>query len=106
MCTCLATSLDRTLKIVSHVCDVALNISDRTKNAAFYCEANIPGVNYTWEKENGSLPNRVYGVNASTLVIPNIAVADAGKYRCMAFDRFGQIEPSRYACLNISGMIL
>ena len=89
--------------MVTHVCDVALNISDRLKNAAFHCEANIQGVNYTWEKENGSITSRAIGVNMSTLVIPNIAVADAGKYRCIAYDRYGQVEVSEYACLNITG---
>jgi hypothetical protein len=83
--------------------DVVLHIADRSRNAVFQCDTGISDVTYTWEKENGSMPNRAHGVNSSTLVIPNIAVADAGRYRCIVTSMLsGKNLTTPYSYLNIT----
>ena len=84
--------------------DIHITIADRLRNAVFSCETGLQGISYIWEKENGSIPNRAYGVNSSTLVIPNLAVADAGRYRCVIKqDNIDWNRTSPYVHLNITG---
>ena len=52
--------------------------------------------------ENQTITNRALGVNSSLLVIPNLAVSDAGRYRCTVSDGTRNISSS-FAQLTISG---
>ena len=84
--------------------DIHITITDRLRNAVFSCETGLQDISYIWEKENSSVPNRAYGVNSSTLVIPNLAVADAGRYRCVIKpDNIERNMTLPYVHLNITG---
>nr|WNS50042.1 perlecan-like protein [Halisarca dujardinii] len=62
--------------------NVTLSLVDRSRYAVFECDVGQDGMAYTWRKQEGPLPNRALGVNSSTLVLPVLALADAGKYQC------------------------
>lgn len=93
---------EKTLEIIKGPCNVDISISDRYRTVSFQCTANHLDAQYLWEMENQTITNRALGVNSSILVIPNLAVSDAGRYRCTVSDRNRNISSS-YANLTISG---
>lgn len=93
---------DNTLEIMKHPCNVDISISDRSRTVSFQCITNQLDAQYLWEMENQTITNRALGVNSSLLVIPNLAVSDAGRYRCTVSDQKSNISSS-YAKLTVSG---
>ena len=55
---------------------------DLTQTATFTCSATGYNVSYQWTIGSGSFPNKVTGINSSTLVIPNVRSSDDNNYRC------------------------
>ena len=100
---CLSVCLtDTTLEIIKHPCNVDISITDRSRTVTFQCTVNRIDARYHWEMENQTITNRALGVNSSLLVIPNLAVSDAGRYRCTVSDGTRNISSS-FAQLTISG---
>ena len=67
------------------------------------CNPEDSGFYYKWERQNGTLPSRVQGINSSRLTIFNLRAEDAGKYRCIQSNSTGRIS-SEYRMLTVKGM--
>jgi len=65
------------------------------------CEANAE-LSYTWERQDGSIPSSVTGLNTNTLTFVNLQVEDAGQYRCVITGACGT-SFSEYATIEIFG---
>ena len=60
---------------------------------------------YRWRKRgNGSLPNKVSGVNGTNLTIPNVLESDEGQYYCIVTNEWSRIVRSNEVTLSIVGM--
>ena len=57
---------------------------------------------YTWEKQNDTLPVRAKGINLSSLTITDVQTEDTGMYRCKLSNFTGRIA-SKYKRLIVKG---
>jgi len=85
-----------------HPLSITLDLSD-TKSVTLLCEAN-EALSYRWERENGDIPPGADRINSCQLVIDNLSQAHSGKYRCVAYNRYGR-TPSNYATVSIPGRL-
>jgi len=77
---------------------------DLTQTATFTCSATGYNVQYEWRIGSGSFPNKVTGINTSTLVIPDVRSSDDNTYRCRASNDGGGRQNG--ARLMITGMTM
>ena len=65
------------------------------------------GVNnfkYQWRKrDSDGIPDKVSGVNASVLTIPNVDKSDEGQYYCIVTNEWGNSVESNNATLTVFG---
>ena len=59
---------------------------------------------YMWTIGSGSFPDKVTGINSSTLVIPNVRSSDDNTYTCVASNVAGSGDDT--VQLTITGMII
>ena len=59
---------------------------------------------YTWTIGSGSFPNKVTGINNSTLVIPNVRSSDANNYTCVVSNEGG--NSNKTVQLTVTGMMI
>ena len=78
---------------------------DLTQAATFTCTAAGYNVSYRWKIKSGSFPDKVIGINSSTLVIPDVRSSDKNGYRCVASNQRGHIS-SNTARLVVTGMYI
>jgi len=76
-----------------------------TQNTTFMCSAFGYRVDYNWKIGSGSFPNKVIGINTSTLVIPDVKSSDDNTYFCVASNEGGKIS-SNGAKLTVTGMTM
>ena len=74
--------------------------------------ATASGVNmnnfmYQWKKRGSdSLPDKVSGVDRTTLVIPNLIISDGGQYYCIVTNEWGISVKSNDVVLTVEGTIV
>jgi len=78
---------------------------DLTQTATFTCSATGYNVRYQWTIGSGSFPNKVTGINTSTLVISDVRSSDDNTYTCMASNEGGNVSSSA-ARLTVTGMTM
>ena len=59
---------------------------------------------YQWRKRGDSfLSNKLFGVNETALVIPDLSISDRGSYYCTVTNEWDRTIESGDATLNIKG---
>ena len=74
-----------------------------TQTAVFTCAVVGSNVMYHWRIGSGSFPNKVTGINSSTLVIPDVRSSDSNTYTCVA-NTEGRSISSNATKLAVTGM--
>ena len=65
---------------------------------------NIDNFIYQWKKRGiDSLPDKVLGVDGTTLVIPKLIKSDGGQYYCIVTNEWGRSVESNDVILTIEG---
>ena len=60
---------------------------------------------YQWRKRNGSsFPDKVSGINESSLMIPNVLESDNGRYYCIVTNEWDRSVESNDVTLTVFGM--
>ena len=72
--------------------------------ATFTCSATGYNISYQWTIGSGSFPNKVTGIDSSTLVIPNVRSSDDNTYTCVVSNRRGTRRNA--AQLTVTGMTM
>ena len=74
--------------------------------------ATASGINmnefmYQWKKRGSdSLPDKVSGVDGTTLVVPNLIKSDGGQYYCIVTNEWGRSVESNDVVLTVEGNIV
>ena len=85
-------------------------VSTKGKTAQFTAIAS--GINrnnfrYQWGKRSSNnLPEKVSGVNGTTLTIPNVTKPDQGQYYCTVTNEWNRSVESNDGTLIVSGMLI
>ena len=66
---------------------------------------NIEGFKYQWKKKDGSLSEKVSGVNGAVLTIPNLVDSDEGVYFCTVTNEWNS-KKSNDIRLRVEGMYI
>ena len=74
-----------------------------TQTAIFTCNATGYNVSYQWTIGSGLFPNKVIGINSTTLVIPDVRSYDDNTYTCVA-SYVGRNISSNATKLTVTGM--
>jgi len=79
---------------------------DLTQTAIFTCSATGFNVQYEWRIGSGSFPDKVTGINMTTLVIPDVRSSDDNTYRCVVSNEGGSRGTGQQAAvrLTVTGM--
>ena len=91
------------IKVTTHL------VSNRGKTAQFTAIAS--GINennfmYQWRKRSNDLPDKVLGVNGTTLTIPDVTKHDGGQYYCIVTNEWDRSVESNDGTLIVSGMLI
>ena len=78
---------------------------DLTQTVTFACSATGYNVSYQWTIGSGSFPDKVTGINSTTLVIPDVRSSDDNTYTCVVSNEGGNIS-SNDAPLTVTGMTI
>ena len=81
--------------------DNTIGLINNSTNVSLTCEAE-GATSYNWERQSGSIPSGVTGVNTNTLTIINLTPEYAGNYRCVATNDSGS-SSSDYGTLTVNG---
>lgn len=92
---------ENTPVITTNPMDVTIQLNRDNFSVSLSCQAD-GATSYHWERQNNSIPCDATGVNTTTLVISYVQPADAGNYRCVATNCFGD-NFSNYATLAVNG---
>ena len=87
-----------------HIMQPSPQSVDLTQTATFTCSATGYNVSYQWTIGSGSFPNKVTGINSSTLVIPDVRSSDDNIYRCTVSNRGGSRGST--VQLTVTGMTM
>ena len=75
---------------------------DLAQTATLTCSATGYNVSFQWTIGSGVFPNKVTGINSTTLVVPDVRSSDDNTYTCLVINKGGSIRNS--AQLTVTGM--
>ena len=91
--------IEITTQPVSPVTVIAL------EDVTLSCSASVDDVIYSWNRVDGSIPQRSQGQNTNELTIPKATPPDEGMYYCIAMKDGIRVESKR-STLNVDGKSL
>ena len=72
-----------------------IRVTHGNESTALTCLAIGNDINYIWQRQNSSLPNKAVDRDTNVLTLPDLRSTDSGYYRCKVSNTHGTV----FSCL-------